>query len=251
MTRRDDIPLPRRLLGVWAHPDDEAYLSAGLMARVAGAGGRVTVVTATDGELGFPDEDSRDLDARAALRRHEMRAAMTAAGVVDVRFLGWPDGGLAAIPVDAVAAQIADVIADVDPDMLITFGPDGVTGHDDHVAICAATTTAWQATGAGTLLFAANTTEWIERFRALHDDFDIWMTGEPVGVDDDDVVLDVRLDDPELDRKRIVLAGHASQTAGLAAAMGETVYRDWYSREAFRAPTPADLVWAARRPALT
>ena len=45
-------PLPKRLLGIWAHPDDEAYLSAGLMARVVAAGGSVTVLTATRGEKG-------------------------------------------------------------------------------------------------------------------------------------------------------------------------------------------------------
>ena len=45
-------PLPKRLLGIWAHPDDEAYLSAGLMARVVASGGSVTVLAATRGEKG-------------------------------------------------------------------------------------------------------------------------------------------------------------------------------------------------------
>ena len=43
------------ILGVWAHPDDEAYLSGGLMAMARDAGARVVCVTATRGELGTPD----------------------------------------------------------------------------------------------------------------------------------------------------------------------------------------------------
>ena len=55
-------PVPGRMVGVWAHPDDEAYLSAGLMGRVSDAGGDVTVVTATKGEKGTADPDLYDRD---------------------------------------------------------------------------------------------------------------------------------------------------------------------------------------------
>jgi LmbE family N-acetylglucosaminyl deacetylase len=59
---------PRRPLGIWAHPDDEAYLSAGLMARTTDAGGHVTCVTATMGEHGFAADDPRSPTERARLR---------------------------------------------------------------------------------------------------------------------------------------------------------------------------------------
>jgi LmbE family N-acetylglucosaminyl deacetylase len=52
MPNRFDTDLPRRLMGIWAHPDDEAYLSAGLMGRMVDAGRPVTVLTATRGEKG-------------------------------------------------------------------------------------------------------------------------------------------------------------------------------------------------------
>ena len=45
------------ILGIWAHPDDEAWLSAGLMARAVDAGSRIVCVTATRGELGVQDAD--------------------------------------------------------------------------------------------------------------------------------------------------------------------------------------------------
>ena len=60
------------VLGVWGHPDDEAYLSAGLMMGALAAGNRVVCVTATHGEAGFPDDDPRSLAERAAVRELEL-----------------------------------------------------------------------------------------------------------------------------------------------------------------------------------
>ena len=79
---------PGKLLGVWAHPDDEAYLAAGLMAETVALGGTVTLVAITDGELGFPETDTRSGTARAEQRRAEMTEAMAVIGVDDIRFLG-------------------------------------------------------------------------------------------------------------------------------------------------------------------
>jgi len=103
------------------------------------------------------------------VRRREMCTAMAAVGVDDVHFLGWPDGGLDQVPTSSIAGRIGGIIADVGPDLIVTFGPDGITGHPDHVATHHATTAAWRATGAGQLLYATSTTEWLDRFRDLHD----------------------------------------------------------------------------------
>ncbi len=232
---------PLRLLGVWAHPDDEAYLSAGLMGRVTDAGGEVTLLTATLGELGFPDSDRREAAERSAQREAELRAAMRLVGVEDVRFMRWPDGGVDTIPERLATRRIASVICEVEPDVIVTFGPDGVTGHPDHVAVSRATTAAWKATGMGRLLYAASTVEWLDEFRTLHEELGVWMTAEPPGTPVSDLVVDLELDDAELDRKRAVLSAHASQTNGIAAAMGEATYRRWIAPESFRAPTAADL----------
>src|SRR5690606_22008818 len=126
---------PVRLLGVWAHPDDEAYLSAGLMSRVAVAGGRVTCLTATRGEQGVPADDPRDPDEVGRLRERELRAALAAAGAHDLRLLGHRDGGCDAVPHERGVAAVARAIADTRPEVIVTFGPDGITGHPDHVAV--------------------------------------------------------------------------------------------------------------------
>lgn len=232
---------PGRLLGVWAHPDDEAYLSAGLMADVVASGGHVTVVVLTDGELGFADDDDRSLAGRSLLRRAEMREAMATIGVTDVRFLGHADGGVARVETSVLAAPIVEVMSEVRPELTVTFGPDGITGHDDHIATGHAATVAWLEHGSGALVYGVHSADFLAEWRDMHDELGIWMTGEPVGSAADEVDLAVSLRGADLDRKRAVLACHASQTAGLAALIGEDRYRAWIARECFRRPTETEL----------
>ena len=116
-------PLPSRLLGIWAHPDDEAYLSAGLMARVVDAGGSVTLVTATSGEKGTDDPALYDSGEFAAFRRAELVASVAELGVTDVRFLGLRDGECDVADNDTQVSAVIDVIEDVRPDAIVTFGP--------------------------------------------------------------------------------------------------------------------------------
>ena len=232
---------PKRLLGVWAHPDDEAYLSSGLMAQTIDAGGHVTILTLTDGEVGFPDEDPRSSFERGQQRRSELRSALGSIGVTDVRFLGIADGGVATADHDGVVERISALIDEVQPDVIVTFGPDGITGHSDHVVNCELVTRAWLDQAQGELWYAAKTTDWLATWRDLHDEFGVWMTEEPTGVDSDDIEIVVDLDGAALDRKRAVLAAHRSQTAGLSAAFGEDRYREWISQEAFRRPSASEL----------
>lgn len=232
---------PTRLLGIWAHPDDEAYLSAGLMAQTVADGGQVTLVAITDGEAGFSDLDPRPVTERAELRRRELRAAMDRIGVHDVRFLGVPDGAVAEAPVGPLVAEIGSIIREVEPDVTVTFGPDGITGHDDHVANSHLVTLAWTDNQIGELWYAAKSHEWLAEWRDLHDAFGVWMTGEPTGVDADEAQWVVDIDGAELDMKRAVLAEHKSQTEGLAAAFGEDRYRQWICQEVFRRPSAAEL----------
>lgn len=232
---------PPRLLGIWAHPDDESYLSAGLMARTTAAGGAVTVLTITNGEAGFPEDDHRPAAVRAEQRQCEMRSAMQVVGVDDVRFLDVPDGRVEDASQDALVDRIAEVIRDVHPDVIVTFGPDGITGHSDHIANCHLATRAWMEVRVGSLWYAAKTQDWLDEWRELHDRFGVWMTGEPTGVRANDIEMIVDLGSTEVLTKRAVLAEHRSQTEALSAAFGESEYRRWIREEAFRRPTEAEL----------
>ena len=236
--------LPQRLLGVWAHPDDEAYLSAGLMARVVVAGGHVTVFTATRGEKGTDDPDRYDQPTFAAERERELRASLAELGVHDVRVIGLRDGECDLADPHAAIDAIRAVMDEVDPDTIVTFGPDGITNHPDHRAISRWTTEAWRRCGRGELLYAAMTHEYVAEHQELHDRlgiFDDFGGRGPSSVARWCIELECVLDESELDRKRAALAAHASQTAPLSAMMGEETYRAWWRDETFRAPSAAEI----------
>jgi LmbE family N-acetylglucosaminyl deacetylase len=165
--------------------------------------------------------------------------------VTDLRFVGLPDGRVAERGGAVLVETIRQTILDVCPNVVVTFGPDGITGHDDHVHNSWAVTRAWVETGIGDLWYAAKTQTWLDEWRQVHDELGIWMTGEPEGTDPEDVILGLDLDGPELERKRAVLAEHRSQTVAAAAALGEDNYRRWIRQETFRRPSAADLVAVA------
>jgi len=140
-----------RLLGVFAHPDDETFCAGGTFARYAGQGAEIMVVSATRGQAGqIRDAAAGTRRTIAAVREAELRLACQRLGVTTVRCLDHVDGTLADAGFAALVAEVAEVIGEFGPDAVITFGPDGGYGHPDHVTISAVTTAACQqAAGLG------------------------------------------------------------------------------------------------------
>lgn len=135
----------RRLLGVFAHPDDEVFCAAGTMARAAEAGAEVMIVSATRGERGqIRDPAAATRRTLGAVRDGELRAAAAELGVQHVQVLAYPDGTLPHHR-SSLGAAIAGIMRHFDPDTVITFGADGGYGHPDHVAISELTTQAFRA----------------------------------------------------------------------------------------------------------
>ncbi len=153
----DTFVAPRigALLGIWAHPDDEAYMSAGLMAQVRRTGGRVVVVTATRGELGTEDPQGCPPELLAQVREAEMRASLDAVGVREHIWLGHHDGELAQTPREVGVAEVVEILRTVRPDTVVTFGPEGMTGHEDHQTMSRWVTEAWLRTGRRSALWYA------------------------------------------------------------------------------------------------
>lgn len=239
--------LPRRLLGVWAHPDDECYLSAGLMARVVAAGGDVRLVCATGGERGTDDAALAGTPRFAELRRRELEASLAVLGVTDVTVLGLPDGGCRDADAGAMSALVAEQVDAFGPDAIVTFGPDGITGHPDHLSVSTWTTAV--APSDVELLYATMTHDHVDRYRTLHDSLGLFADfsdGRPRAVALTSVALRCTLDHGELIRKRRALRRHGSQTAKLAELVGEDVYFGWWRDESFRHPTAVEIS-AARR----
>ena len=139
--------MSRVLAAVVAHPDDDAYGIAGLVAlHRDDPDFRFVLVHATDGEGGSIAEGSGATpETLGAVRREEDRRAWITLGHPPARheWFGYPDGGLADIPVEELVDRIAGVLDDERPDVVVTFGPDGITGHPDHVAIGRHTTEAF------------------------------------------------------------------------------------------------------------
>lgn len=121
--------VPGTVLSVWAHPDDETYLSGGLMAAAVDAGQRVVCVSATAGEHGTSDPTTWPAARLGRLRRWETAAAMAVLGVTEHRFLDLPDGGLADLAHEDGVERVAALLDKIRPDTILTFGPDGITGH--------------------------------------------------------------------------------------------------------------------------
>jgi LmbE family N-acetylglucosaminyl deacetylase len=236
-----DITELGTILGVWAHPDDEAYLSGGLMALARDAGASVACVTATRGELGTPDPVSWPPDRLAAVRVTELARSLRILGVTEHEWLGYPDGGCATVPPKEAIARLCDVVDRVRPDTVVTFGPDGYTGHPDHQTVSAWARAAFsRAAPAGArLLQAAVTHRWARAWSAVHRELDVFQRGYPSTVDDGRIAVDLVLDDSTLDRKVRALAAQASQTSGLIARLGLPRYRRWVGQESFVAAARA------------
>jgi len=149
------LTAPPRLLLVHAHPDDETLCTGGTIARYAAVGVQVVLVTCTLGEEGeiIPAQlgqlAAHAADQLGGYRVGELRAACAALGVSDHRYLGgigrWRDSGMVgtdanAHPRSLVAGDLAEqtaalveILVEVRPQVVVTYGPDGGYGHPDHI----------------------------------------------------------------------------------------------------------------------
>jgi LmbE family N-acetylglucosaminyl deacetylase len=220
------------LLGIWAHPDDEAYLSAGLMAEARRRGDRVVLVTATAGERGTDDPVRWPPDRLGRLRREELCTSLSLLGVREYHVLGLPDGGC--LDHDATETIIG-LIEEIRPDTIVTFGPEGMTGHPDHRAVSEWATTGWQASGRRSRLwYATLTPSFHAEWGALNDRIGLWAeVDRPPSVDERDLSRLIRLDGALLDQKVDALCAHASQTTPLRDLVGAETYREWWRTESF------------------
>ncbi|MEO8562458.1 MAG: PIG-L family deacetylase [bacterium] len=123
----------RPILAVFAHPDDERVIGP-LLSRLAREGRETHLVIATDGAAGVTDFAKIPAGAElAAARMKEATCAATRLGVHRLHVVGLPDGGLASFNVlSKLRSAVAAIIDSVKPAAILTFGPEGGTGHPDH-----------------------------------------------------------------------------------------------------------------------
>jgi len=235
------VPDIGSLLGVWAHPDDEAYLSSALMASVRRSGGRVMVATATRGEHGTPDPEACPPDELARIREQELMESLAHIDVREHQWLGHVDGSLPDVPFETGVSQVAALIERTQPDVIVTFGPDGMTGHPDHQTVSAWVTEAWRrADRPGALWYATTTPEFQAEWDELHRELGILFDGMVApSTPADELALALVCDAELMDLKYQVLRAHASQTATLEEQLGTDVFRAWWATEFFVPAAPA------------
>lgn len=131
-------------MAIVAHPDDESLGLGGTLAKYAAEGAEVSVLMATKGERGRfgTATKSPGLDIVGKTRAEELLQACQVLGVEHVRFLGYIDGDLDQAPAESIIAEIALHIRDLQPQIVLSFGPEGAYGHPDHIAISQFTTAA-------------------------------------------------------------------------------------------------------------
>jgi len=120
------------LLAVFAHPDDESFRCGGTLALLARRGVRVQVLCATRGEAGVPGMAPQQA---GLIRQAELECACRALGSAPPLFLDHRDGGLSQVDDEQAVAEIERVIQGLQPQVLLTWPPDGLSGHADHVAV--------------------------------------------------------------------------------------------------------------------
>ena len=239
------IPTPKKLQGrtavvLHAHPDDEAIFTAVTAHRLARAGARVVLVTATAGELGPVLRPLRAGETLAARRRAELEAACEVLGIARLVLLGHRDSGmagwadndhpdaLAAADPDTLARRLAELCAAESAEALVHYDPHGIYGHPDHVAVHR--TGAEAARLAGITAYEA-TVDAARPRRARHL-VDRAAAGGPVGWDAAGIATVVEADAADLAAKRAAMAAHASQVP--AGAVRRVGFARTYGREHFR-----------------
>ena len=234
MITSDDVAELGTILGIWAHPDDEAYLSGGLMALARDNGQRVVCVTATRGERGTPDPVAWPPDRLAEERTRELARSLEILGVHEHHWLGYRDGECAGADRDAAVARLCAVLDDVRPDTVLTFGPDGITGHPDHRTVSAWAGAAVDRAGSGArLLHAAITDQREARWGALTEQLGVYLPGYPVLTQAEQLAVGLVLPRDIAVRKVRALAAQATQTTGLIETLGVDLYTAWVGAEEF------------------
>ena len=228
---------PGTILGVWAHPDDETYLTAGLMAQAAKEGRRVVCVTATRGEQGSFDEERWPTATMGKVREAELMRSLEILGVGEHHWLDYYDGTCDTVDRDEAVGKVRSILAEVRPDSVFTFGPEGMTGHSDHKAVSGWTSEAFLDVGkpGARLYHAVFTPEWAETFVPRFNQFNVFFdpTTPPV-VPRERLDIDYELPPEILDLKLRAIEAHVSQVEGMLKAFGEDVFREGGKAEFFK-----------------
>jgi LmbE family N-acetylglucosaminyl deacetylase len=238
-----EVPSLGTILNVWAHPDDEAYLAGGLMTLSIRAGNRVVCMTATRGELGTSDPQTWPPERLAEERTAELQRSLAAYGVTEHEWLDLPDGGCAQVADHEVVPRLVQAMREIRPHTVLTFGPDGMTGHPDHIAVSRWTTLAFReaAPPGATLHYATLVPDWYEAWQPFAERLHIIMDESAVATTPrDQLSMDLAFPHDIVDIKFAALRAQTTQTALMIEVVGEEAFRAWIAEETYRLADRSD-----------
>jgi LmbE family N-acetylglucosaminyl deacetylase len=128
---------PLTLMSILAHPDDESLGFGGTLAKYSASDIETYLITATRGQIGWQgaEEENPGMKQLGNIREAELLAAAKVLGIKEVHLLDYMDGELDQAEPNAIVARLAQLLREIRPQVVITFGPDGSYGHPDHIAI--------------------------------------------------------------------------------------------------------------------
>lgn len=128
---------PLKLLAILAHPDDESLGVGSTLAKYAAEGVETYLICATNGQRGWmgSEQDDPGPDALGKIRKQELTEAARELQLSKVFFLDYLDGDLDKADGREVQVRIAAIIRELQPQVVLSFAPDGAYGHPDHIAI--------------------------------------------------------------------------------------------------------------------
>jgi LmbE family N-acetylglucosaminyl deacetylase len=214
----DGIKRLGTILFVAAHPDDETFCCGGLLATAVRNGQHVICVTATRGERGVQDESKWPADQVGEIRTQELDAALKELGIKEHYWLDYHDGECDKAPEDDASQSIASIIERRNVDTVITFGPDGLTGHPDHQAVSRWTDAAVHtSTRKPRVYHIAQAREPYDKYlKPADSELNIFfMTDHPPLVDEEDCGIYLELDHRSIVQKFRALELMPSQTTEL------------------------------------
>jgi LmbE family N-acetylglucosaminyl deacetylase len=247
------------LMAVHAHPDDEATMTGGVLAKAAAEGVRTVLVTCTDGRCGDgpggvkPGEPGHDPDAVAAMRRAELEVSRRVLGISDLELLGYRDSGMTgwpgnnapgafwAAPVEEAAGRLAGLMSKYRPDVVVTYDANGFYGHPDHIQAHRVTMAAAGMTGIPAKVYwtTASRASMAELGKAMSELGLSWEEDGPqddgpeIGLPDDEITTWVDIRDYS-DQKYDALLAHESQAGDIFfLKLGRQRFRDLMGQETF------------------
>lgn len=231
-----DVARLGTILCVGAHPDDETWIAGGILAAATQNGQRVMVVTATKGESGTNNESRWPQAQLGEIRAQELQNALGILGVTEHQWLDCKDGECNCADCDMMASHLATIINQEQPDSILTFGPEGLTGHADHTAVsewCSQAVTT--ARHKPVIYHAVHTHDWYEQWgRELHAQTSIFFNiDEPPLVDSNMLGIDFALPTELRDCKYRALQAQASQMEELLSKFESGILPEALAQECF------------------